>query len=203
MMWDFWDVIFCINLDRRTDRWSECQEEFKKVGLKKVERFPAIEEKGGRCVLSHLELLRRAHKENLRALILEDDVQFHLPGVNHIGNATKLLDTLEWDAFFLGSRTSYFLEVQKYIVRMASVGQTHAYGYHPSFLSRAIEFAENAQHQNIDQIGIFTDGKAYKIYCVNPIAAVQRKSYSELHRCVVDYSQTALDEFYEALRRHP
>ena len=36
--------IYCINLDRRTDRWEECLIEFKKHSLD-VERFSAIDGK--------------------------------------------------------------------------------------------------------------------------------------------------------------
>lgn len=38
---DFFDKIYCINLDRRTDRWENCEKQFKKYGLN-VERFAAV-----------------------------------------------------------------------------------------------------------------------------------------------------------------
>ena len=30
---DFFDAIFCINLDKRPDRWVHAQEQFKKIGI--------------------------------------------------------------------------------------------------------------------------------------------------------------------------
>ena len=40
----YFDKIYCINLDSRPDRWKECLEEFKKIGIDDiVERFPAAE----------------------------------------------------------------------------------------------------------------------------------------------------------------
>ena len=62
---DFFDAIFCINLDKRPDRWIHAQEQFKKIGiLDKVKRFSAIERKDGRlgCIKSHLEIIKYAQK---------------------------------------------------------------------------------------------------------------------------------------------
>ena len=40
---DYFDKIFCINLDSRPDRWESVQKEFDKVGiLDRVERFSAL-----------------------------------------------------------------------------------------------------------------------------------------------------------------
>ena len=40
---DYFDKIFCINLDSRPDRWEQVQKEFDKVGiLDRVERFSAL-----------------------------------------------------------------------------------------------------------------------------------------------------------------
>ncbi len=40
---DYFDKIFCINLDSRPDRWKQVQKEFDKVGiLDRVERFSAL-----------------------------------------------------------------------------------------------------------------------------------------------------------------
>ena len=40
---DFFDAIYCINLDERTDRWEHCLTEFEKLGIsERVIRFSAI-----------------------------------------------------------------------------------------------------------------------------------------------------------------
>ena len=33
MLKKYFDKIYCINLDRRTDKWSECESEFDKWGI--------------------------------------------------------------------------------------------------------------------------------------------------------------------------
>ena len=41
---DFFDEIYCINLDKRVDRWNSAKEQFKKLGIdNKVKRFSAVE----------------------------------------------------------------------------------------------------------------------------------------------------------------
>lgn len=74
------DACFCINLDRRTDRWSECLSEIKSnfgVVDSWVERWsgynhPTSGHAG--CSRSHRELLRYVVKEGYnRVLVLEDD----------------------------------------------------------------------------------------------------------------------------------
>jgi GR25 family glycosyltransferase involved in LPS biosynthesis len=37
------DAIYCINLDRRTDRWEQASEEFKKAGINHVHRWSAVD----------------------------------------------------------------------------------------------------------------------------------------------------------------
>lgn len=94
------DMIYCLNLKRRQDRWSRCVNIFNSHGLK-VTRFGAIdgnilnpnvleqikrENKSNvshypghvGCNLSHLSILRHAkaqHYNNI--MILEDDVELH------------------------------------------------------------------------------------------------------------------------------
>lgn len=85
---NYFDKIYCINLDRRTDRWEKCKEQFDKLGIE-VERFSAIDgntlEYNNKKLLpgeigiirSNLELVKKA-KENKynNILIFEDDVEF-------------------------------------------------------------------------------------------------------------------------------
>ena len=42
---DYFDKTYCVNLDRRTDRWDECMSEFTKYKLDSIERFPAVDGK--------------------------------------------------------------------------------------------------------------------------------------------------------------
>lgn len=76
---EFFDRIFVINLDRRTDRWLECIHEFKEHGIPmdKVVRISAFDHPTNGhegCTRSHRALLRRvANSDWNLVLILEDD----------------------------------------------------------------------------------------------------------------------------------
>ena len=84
--YDHFEQAFCINLDKRTDKWSACKKEFEKINLD-VERVSAIDgfleppasirpgEVG--CLKSHLKVFEIARERGLKSfLMLEDDVEF-------------------------------------------------------------------------------------------------------------------------------
>ena len=72
-------IIF-INLDKRTDRLEQINDEFKRFNLEdKAERFPAIYHPSGTvgCGKSHLAVLKLAKERKYKnVLILEDDFHF-------------------------------------------------------------------------------------------------------------------------------
>lgn len=77
---DFFGGVVYLNLDKRTDRRAEIEQELGSVGLV-AERFAAIEKSPGilGCSLSHLEILRMARERRWKnVLILEDDFHFEV-----------------------------------------------------------------------------------------------------------------------------
>ena len=51
-VWDYFAEIYCINLDRRQDRWEHAIQEFTSVGvLDRVQRVSAVEHQDGRIGL--------------------------------------------------------------------------------------------------------------------------------------------------------
>ena len=68
---DFFDEIYCINLERRTDRWKQCQSEFDKIGITdKVIRFKAFDNKENPkkgCYDSHLSVIKLAYERKLKS----------------------------------------------------------------------------------------------------------------------------------------
>jgi GR25 family glycosyltransferase involved in LPS biosynthesis/tetratricopeptide (TPR) repeat protein len=118
---EVFDNIFCINLERRTDRWKVISKKFEHFGLS-VERFKGYDGRllkpfinpdisvlrtGGYlgCLLSHLEVYRTALDRGYeRILILEDDVVFH----KHFHSEFKKIfndierDSSDWDLLYLG-----------------------------------------------------------------------------------------------------
>ena len=110
--WDYFDGIFCINLDEREDRWNDCQEEFKKIGiLDRVKRFSAIKHvDGGRtgCWLSHLSAIAIAKKRGYKnVFIWEDDISISNVFLDLFYDIISNLSCYEWELFYLGGFLSY------------------------------------------------------------------------------------------------
>ena len=76
---DFIDAIYCINLDRRPDRWAKVQKEFRKLGIvDRVVRLSAFDHPDNPrigCILSHRKIIEIAQQKWLKnVLIFEDDI---------------------------------------------------------------------------------------------------------------------------------
>ena len=50
---DFFEKTYCVNLDRRPDRWSESLDEFNKFNLTSIERVSAVDGKTTDIALSN------------------------------------------------------------------------------------------------------------------------------------------------------
>ena len=122
----YFDNIYCLNLDRRKDRWVAVDQMFKKNGID-VERFSAIdgnqisdlefsdtglnedecsnkgliENKNSlACLLSHLEIIKDAKEKGYgRILIFEDDVIFSKSFKSDISN----IESFNWKLLYLGA----------------------------------------------------------------------------------------------------
>lgn len=94
-------INYCINLDRRPDKWTYVRTEFERVGID-VTRFTGIDIKPGwaGCRECHLKLLEE-NRTKLMLSIFEDDVKFLQPW----SIIEKTIEQLppDWDVFYLGA----------------------------------------------------------------------------------------------------
>lgn len=194
---DMFEHIYCINLDSRSDRWAECEQEFAKHGIKDVERFSAVSAqqavkettytfpvKPGEAglILTHRNILVDALKHKYESiLILEDDVEF----------ADSVHDALEdipdnWDIVYFGGNHAWGQPIQLNN-RIAIANKTlamHCVGLKNTVYDRMLE--RNTLQQPIDVT------YANNLYLVNsyvfvPSQAWQRPSFSDLMGHHVDY----------------
>lgn len=163
---EYFEEIYCINLERRKDRWNLCQEEFEKIGiLDKVKRFDAVDNKKNPkqgCYESHMGVIRLAHERKLKnVLIFEDDVAFlQRYDDRKLANAISHLDKQEWEFFYLGGlerrmkpRPKYnhlnkkwkgeFNSEYDYIMECKSVGWAHSFAVNSSIFDRIVNDYEN------------------------------------------------------------
>lgn len=151
---NFFDAIFCINLDKRQDRWTRCIQQFQTLGIEqKVQRFSAIKVKNvnnyshafiGRCgcSLSHFEVCKLAkEKQYKNYLVLEDDFEFTLDKDTTFNLLTKLTKEIpiNWDMFYLGANLTndYGIfpieEFSDNLFKLKSCHTTHAMAFNSSF----------------------------------------------------------------------
>ena len=194
---DFFEEIWCINLDHRTDRWEKVQQEFEKLGIKdKVQRFSAIKHQDGRigCIKSHMEILKIARKKNLKnVLVFEDDVTF-------INNPLETLDkcikqvNYDWKLFYLGANTHNKLtKISNNIVLIKDSFATHAICYNHKIFDYVISKLESINQirtqSDILDVWIATNIQSkYIALGTNPIIATQIEDFSDIEQKVVNYS---------------
>lgn len=111
MQWDAIDQIIVINLDKRTDRLSQIQQELEKLNAptEKITRLAASEETNGQLGRrhSHLQALQIAQQKGWKNyLLLEDDCVI-LKQEKHTRVLSTLLGTLTklpWEVIILGGQ---------------------------------------------------------------------------------------------------
>jgi GR25 family glycosyltransferase involved in LPS biosynthesis len=196
MINDYFDRIYCINLNRRRDKWLEVQKEFVKHSLI-VNRFQAIDASrlspmkinagAHGCLLSHDAVIDMARDDNLNSvLILEDDVVFDddfvtkfemwYPQVPH-----------DWDMLYLGGNHNG-LPVEKIsdnVGRVKEMYATHAYAVKDNLYKY---IADRLSNPNICVDQCYAEiQKTANCYCFIPLLAFQKEGYSDVLNANVNY----------------
>lgn len=194
---DFVDKIYCINLDKRTDRWERCENIFKLNNIE-VERFSAID--GSKLDLknkkllpgevgiirSNLEIVKKAKENNYKnVLIFEDDVELCEDFNNHFENFIKQIPN-DWSfIYFGGNHVGGYLPVTENVARIVYSFAIHAIIINQNIYDQIIEILT----KEVDQVDV-TYAKLQRIfpsYVFRPHLAWQRKDFSDIQGGVVDY----------------
>jgi len=141
------DHIFYINLEKRTDRRAEIEQELLNAGLT-GERFNAIPTTSGiiGCGYSHLAVLKMAKERNYKnVLILEDDFQFLVSREEFDKNLSLFFNSqIEYDVCFLAYNICKSEDVQEYpFIKRAIESQTaSAYLVNNHYYDKLIDLYE-------------------------------------------------------------
>ena len=193
---------FCINLDRRPDRWQQAQEEFKKVGLE-VQRYSAVDGpkilpdevahnyKGYKrdrdpkaiigCLRSHRNLYTMALDNNWQELaVFEDDVLFKNNFKELLSHYAEQLPT-DWLMLFLGCVP---LKVDSFSSNLKKVYRgwtTHAYIIRREACEMLEKILADNEHRPIDLSWgpVLNTGRVFTMW---PFLAIQRETYSDIMR---------------------
>lgn len=188
--------IYCINLDKRVDRWEETLFELDKLDLReKTIRFSAIDgyliENKSRLLngeyglnLTHIKLLKEAIKNNYdNVLIFEDDIEF-------MGNYEFIHSFLnqvpsDWDIIYLGgNHIQSPIKVSHNIGLVVKTYTTHALIIN----SRVFKFLIDKLEEHSAQLDVIYTSLDLKAYTFIPSLVTQRISFSDIQGGVVDYT---------------
>lgn len=170
---------FCINLDRRPDRWAVVREEFTNQSIP-ITRFTAIEGGWKGCRDSHVTLLDKCKKEVVFA-IYEDDVEFvYNDAICWIQWAMEELP-LEWDCLFLGASPQEPQELySNHLYRLKNALTTHAIIWHTR-KGGAVEHILRHRH-DIGKFDVYLRDQIFprfNCFLIYPLLATQRQTKSD------------------------
>ena len=151
------DKIYCINLDKRTDRWAHALAQFRKYNIK-VERVSAIEGNPENlpvispyliqypgavgCSLSHYSILKDAKELGLsNVLVFEDDVLFREDWEKTYTENYKDIPE-DWDMIYLSTNSMHRVitrTISDKIVKAHTCLTTHSYAIKSSLFDLAME----------------------------------------------------------------
>lgn len=225
-MFDFFDKIYCINLQKRTDRWQACEAVFNELGITdKVVRFEAsdfsndtsiIEIHRGRCgcAQSHINIIKDAVLNSYKnILIFEDDVKIHA-SVESIQQTMKdCFNELpsDWEIFYPSANPpTHWESIKDYSQNLCSViaaFTTHSIAINSNIFEHLIERfysygdVNNLIHKAVavDNFYIESACSRGKAYLAKKLLFTQRNNYSD-----IDYCNRNIDGIIiETYNRHP
>mgnify|MGYP006279017213 CR=1 FL=1 len=197
---EFFDHIYCINLERRPDRWNEVQQEFDQHGICNVERFVATD--GTRInsssrppnmshgdigsFLTHLRMFNDAINKGYESfLLLEDDVQFR-QNFNEIFPIAAREIPSNWEIIHFGGNHVYGSPVafSEHLSIPTRTLSTHAIGFRKNVYEKILELLNDTQPNDV----IYS----YNYYKFNsfeftPPLAWQRAGWSDVLNQYTDY----------------
>lgn len=201
---EFIQHIYYINLDYRTDRKKEIEEELDKIGIPEYKRTRIsgeFKENNGAlgCSLSHIKTIETFLESNhTTCIIFEDDFQFLVDEEQFQMSLTAFFHSnIEYDVVMLGSNlikcedTSY-----TFLKRILDAQTSSAYLltklYAPTLLNNIKESANFLEEFPVNNqycldIHWKTLQKKDRWFQLIPKVGIQRKSYSDIEKKITDY----------------
>jgi len=195
-------IIYCINLDRRPDRWNFMKEQFEKHSLMYY-RFSAVDgkkqfsnlsdnyKKGWlACLVSHLKILQKMIDEEIKdMIILEDDAILHEEFEKRV---IKALSEIPEGPIFCYLGGSNIQKPELFSENVSICKETlSTVGYYINLeFVKSILFpfiTEVSVNKEIDSL--YTDlQKQQMMYILSPRVVYQKEDYSDIQSNFVNYS---------------
>lgn len=180
----------CINLEHRTDRWANAQEQFAKFGIE-VERFDAIAHENPMTGI-HLsyQAIFNTYKGK-QILILEDDVEF-IRGFPALEDAYNDLSD-RWDMLYLGGNAQRGQKrASTWLYRANGILSTHAILYSGKMTdwlaNNMFEANEHINRSNTYDVWLMKEVQSkFNCYIIYPQIAAQSFGYSDICKMNINY----------------
>lgn len=180
MLNEKFDKIFCINLDKRVDRWNEASSLFDSYSVS-VERVSGIEDRfpWNGLRLTVIGIFERAIRENYETiLILEDDVDWSTDFYDRLETCWKSLPE-DWDMFYFSAAHQHWpYSYNEHLFKLIWSTAAHAIAFKRSCFETVLASLKNSK-EAIDVIYSRLQPNLNAYCCIEPIAW-QRRSFSDI-----------------------
>ncbi len=187
---DYFDRIYCINLDSRPERWAAARIEFSKLGIQdRVERISGVlcTDPHEGCARAHLKVIEQAKQLRLsNCLIFEDDLWIPEDGMVALDSAIREISGLDWDLFYVGGTTvTPAYQVSPYLAKATGVYSTQSY----AISARMYDTVLNSWHPPTvyDLFLAHEMAPTHQCYITIPLVVYQSTGYSDIENRIVDY----------------
>jgi GR25 family glycosyltransferase involved in LPS biosynthesis len=199
----YFDRVFCINLDRRKDRWNETVSELKKWNLfDGVNRFKGVDgsklsydnnifrvNNGELGLLkTHINLLQLAKtKKYKNILIIEDDIEF-TEEIKKLDEYMSIVPS-DWDILYFGGNHNLhegekINKINDNIIKCSKTFTTHCIVFRDTCYDKCLTLIKGCKKP----VDIYYSElqKELNVYSFYPSIALQRVSYSDIQNKVED-----------------
>lgn len=222
---NYFDQIYCINLEKRKDRWDNCVFQFLDYGINnKIKKMKGIiynnlklsqkQKAQIGCTLSHYYILQEAQINNLsKILVLEDDFLFlkNNQYTNFILNNCLADLPQDWDLFYLGA---FF--VKGYDYEPTENYSKNLIKVNTGFCTHAISYSNLAIKKILDQLKLDTEEqilnfaqnyevidwylvkefqKENKCFAAKDLICIQQEGFSDIENKHFDYKNKFLESY--------
>ena len=176
------DKIVCINLKHRVEKKEFMLKQAKDYNLDinffEAVAFPNNPVRG--CLLSHLEIIKQAKKENLtNILILEDDCKFL-----KVGTLPNVPDN--WDMLYLGGNVDAIYDNTNPDWVKGEIWTTHSYAISNSIFDILITGLEKYDEE-VDKFYKRNIHTKYNCYILKDFFTTQKIGYSDIEKRPINY----------------
>ena len=201
-LFDRFDKVYCINLDRRSDRIEHFNNIVNKFDLGNYTRFSAVDgslikDYNGNLklgelglVLSNLEIIKEAIKNNFNTILILEDDCFFTDEIKNIDEYFKQLPD-DWDMLYMGGNHNLHIgakppiKINSKVIKLHTTYSTHFVALKSTVFNHINVILEK---RNVPlDVGYVQLQKVFNAYSFSPAIAKQIKDYSDIQNKITDY----------------